>query len=145
MPRWREFLDRFRPVAAPGAAAPRGVPADRTAELTAELSPVLARLDKVQDDIERMREATARQAETIRETGRREAAAIVERARLEAGRVSDQAMTQQLSSTPGGANSTPDAADEVRTRAQEHMPAYVRQAVDSARTLITRLCDPVEP
>lgn len=44
MPQLRDFLDRFRPAGAPGSAATAGVPADRLAELAAELDPVLALL-----------------------------------------------------------------------------------------------------
>lgn len=42
MPRVRDLLYRFRPARAPGAAASAGVPVDRTAELTAELEPLIA-------------------------------------------------------------------------------------------------------
>jgi hypothetical protein len=42
MPRVRDLLYRFRPEGAPGAAAAAGVPADRAAELTAELEPLIA-------------------------------------------------------------------------------------------------------
>ena len=40
----RDFVRRFRPAGAPGAAAPAGVPADRGAEQAAELAPVFEAL-----------------------------------------------------------------------------------------------------
>lgn len=144
MPQWRDFLDRFRPAGAPGAAAPRGVPADRAAELTAELTPLLARLDRVQADIEHEHDTAAQQAERIREAGHREAVAIIERAHADSARIADEAMTQRLSESIGRLPATTAAADQVRALAGERTPAYVRATVQAARTLITRLCDPVE-
>ncbi|HET8769051.1 MAG TPA: hypothetical protein VFM86_17125, partial [Pedococcus sp.] len=44
MPRVRDLLLRFRPTGTPGPAGPAGVPVDRSAELAAELAPVLAAL-----------------------------------------------------------------------------------------------------
>ncbi len=44
MPQLGDFLNRFRPAGAPGAATRAGVPADRAAELSDELGPVLAKL-----------------------------------------------------------------------------------------------------
>jgi hypothetical protein len=44
LPQARDFLNRFRPAGAPGAASRVAVPADRTAELASELVPVLALL-----------------------------------------------------------------------------------------------------
>ncbi|MFJ1709912.1 hypothetical protein [Kitasatospora sp. NPDC088346] len=46
---FRDFLARFRPTGAPGASA-TGVPADRAAELTAELGPSLAELTQAQEE-----------------------------------------------------------------------------------------------
>lgn len=42
MPSISDLLNRFRPVGAPGSASRAGIPADRAAELAAELEPVLA-------------------------------------------------------------------------------------------------------
>jgi hypothetical protein len=55
MPRARDFLERFRPVAAPGAATELGVPADRVAEVSVELAPVFAALAPVEDEVARRR------------------------------------------------------------------------------------------
>ena len=72
--RVERILERLRPAGAPGAAAPGGVPADRSTELAAELQPVLARLDDVQAECDRIR------AEATAEAARRRRVAV-ERAR----------------------------------------------------------------
>ncbi|HEY3259730.1 MAG TPA: hypothetical protein VGJ95_05585 [Pseudonocardiaceae bacterium] len=56
MPRARDFLERLRPVGAPGAAGPAGVPADRSAEIAAELEPVFAALADVEVELRRERD-----------------------------------------------------------------------------------------
>jgi hypothetical protein len=50
MPRVREFLDRFRPAGAPGAATATGVPVERRLGLETELAPVFAALAGVQEE-----------------------------------------------------------------------------------------------
>lgn len=74
MTRVERILERLRPAGAPGTAALAGVPADRVAELAAELAPVLACLDGVQAECDRIRADAAVEAD-----GRRRVA--VERAR----------------------------------------------------------------
>jgi hypothetical protein len=51
VPDLRDFLSRFRPAGAPGAAL-AGVPADRRRELEAEVGPVLALLAGTQAECE---------------------------------------------------------------------------------------------
>jgi hypothetical protein len=70
VPRARDLLARFRPVGAPGAAAPAGVPADRGSERDRELQAVF---DELAD--------TEEQAAAIRAAADREAAEIAARAR----------------------------------------------------------------
>ncbi|MGH8867626.1 MAG: hypothetical protein ACRDYU_06490, partial [Actinomycetes bacterium] len=77
MPRSGDFLERFRPAGAPGAAAAAGVPADRVAELSAELEPVLARLAGTQREAERIRAAARRDAEQRRDHATASARALV--------------------------------------------------------------------
>ena len=55
MPRPRDLLQRFRLAGTPGAPAAPGVPADRVAEVSAELEPVLARLAAAEQEAERLR------------------------------------------------------------------------------------------
>ena len=85
MPAVGELLERFRHVGAPGAPAPSGaVPADATASLEAELRPLIAAVDELNEEAEAVvREAEA-EAASIREAGSREAEEIVERGRRQA-------------------------------------------------------------
>jgi hypothetical protein len=84
LPHLGDFLNRFRPAGAPGAASQVGVPADRAAELSAELSPVLARLAATEaecawiiadanDDARRITDEAQGQAARIAADGRRRA------------------------------------------------------------------------
>jgi hypothetical protein len=54
LPQLGDFLNRFRPAGAPGAASRIGVPADRAAELSAELEPVLAMLAATEAECSRL-------------------------------------------------------------------------------------------
>jgi hypothetical protein len=67
VPGVREWLDRFRPAGAPGAATAVGVPVDRRKMARAELEPVFAALA---DDLGR---AAERRDEMIAEAARRRA------------------------------------------------------------------------
>lgn len=84
MARFRNFLTRFRPVGLPVPAAAGRVPADRTAELAAELEPPLALLDSIEAESGSVRENAAREAARRREEAERTAAEIVGRARARA-------------------------------------------------------------
>ena len=66
MPRSRDILQRFRSAGTPGAATATGVPADRVAELSAELEPVLAQLVSVQQEVSRIRADAHNEAERRR-------------------------------------------------------------------------------
>lgn len=72
----RDLLLRFRPVSTPGPAA-TGVPADRTAELAAELTPTLALLDRTAEQAAAVRQAALHEAERIRTDAARRAEQIV--------------------------------------------------------------------
>lgn len=85
MPRGRDFLERFRPAGTPGALAARGVPADRVAELAAELAPVFALLEPVQQQSAAIRARAQAEADQ-RRTAARAADAQAERALAAAGR-----------------------------------------------------------
>ncbi|WP_020139489.1 hypothetical protein [Streptomyces sp. 351MFTsu5.1] len=87
MPALREFLARWRPAAPPGRAVVGAVPADRTAELTAELAPTLALLDDSVTEATAIRENAAREARERRRTAAEEAARTVRTARARALRV----------------------------------------------------------
>jgi hypothetical protein len=84
MPTARDLLQRFRPVGAPGAAAPAGVPADRVAELGRELQPVFDALADAQEEAARIREAGAAQARALHDRAVEQAAALLQAARQDA-------------------------------------------------------------
>ena len=81
MPRLEDFLRRFRPLAAPpGLAGPSTIPADRTADLLAELAALLSAIDRIEDEVARL-EATARsEADERLASGRAEAARLTTQA-----------------------------------------------------------------
>lgn len=133
MPRMRDILQRFRPTSAPGAASTGGVPADRAADMAAELRPVLAMLAATQAtcrtltedarlDAVRIRSEAVDQARAIRDDGPRRAAA--ERADV-AGRVSRQGATDAEDRSQGARLS----ADHLTAHARELLPEYVESVV----------------
>jgi vacuolar-type H+-ATPase subunit H len=128
----RDFLLRFRPASTPGPAA-AGVPADRTAELAAELQPPLALLEDTERQAQAIREAAARQAEEIRQAAERQAAEILAEARTRAGQVRQE--TADRARAVGEAEARrllaagERAAELVRRRAEERMPALVERVV----------------
>jgi hypothetical protein len=79
--RIERILERLRPAGAPGTAAASGVPADRVAELAAELDPVLARLDPVQARCERIRSEAVVEADRRRRAGTDRARQVLAEAR----------------------------------------------------------------
>ena len=91
MPIARDLLQRFRPLGAPGAAAPAGVPADRIAERGRELRPVFDALADTQAEAGRIREAAAAQARIRRHGADMEATALLEAAGREAARARAEA------------------------------------------------------
>ncbi|WNM32134.1 hypothetical protein RKE30_17800 [Streptomyces sp. Li-HN-5-11] len=135
----RDFLERFRPTGAPGAAA-TGVPADRAAERAAELEPALARLTAVQQEAARIRTEARRSAEEIRRDASREAEGIVAAARDRAPQVRRQTAAPILHSAVQEAEAVRASgvrvAEEVLRRARERMPELVDRAVADAVRLV---------
>ncbi|WP_234376935.1 hypothetical protein [Streptomyces sp. TP-A0356] len=131
----RDFLARFRPTGAPGAAV-TGVPADRGAERAAELEPSLALLTDVQERADRLRAVADGEAEALRESAARQAAEIVATARARAPQVRQEAATAvhrvALREAEDLRAAGQRAASLVRERAQERMPALVERAVADA-------------
>jgi len=84
MPTARDLLRRFRPVGAPGAAAPAGVPADRVAELDRELQPIFDALAGTQAEVARIRDDAAAEGRARRDRAAAEAAAVLAAARRDA-------------------------------------------------------------
>lgn len=84
MPGFREFLARFRPAGSPGAALGGAVPADRSAELTAELEPPLTLLDDTTAEAAAIRRAAADEAAERRRVAAEQAERTVRSARTRA-------------------------------------------------------------
>jgi hypothetical protein len=84
MPTARDLLQRFRPLGAPGAAAPPGVPADRQAERGRELQPLFDALADAQEEAGRIRAAATAQGHVRRDQAEQQAAAPLRTARGDA-------------------------------------------------------------
>lgn len=134
----RDFLARFRPAGAPGAAR-AGVPADRSAELEAELGPVLALLAGTEAECGRLIEQARRDAARVTDQARAEAAAISAAAGRRAAAAREQAGRQAVAAARDeAAMAAQDAerqAARIREIAAQRMPALVGQAVDMIRRL----------
>jgi hypothetical protein len=88
VPQLAELLERLRHVAPPGPpAAGGGVPDDAAADLQAELRPLLAALDEVEDEARALIDAAAAEAAAVRDGGARDAERIRDEARLQAARL----------------------------------------------------------
>lgn len=133
MPRPRDLLQRFRFAGAPGAAAGGGVPADRAAELAAELEPVLRLLDPVQDEARRIRADGDATADRVRRAAADDARRRVAAAQEAAATLRTQAAAALVRRAAEEHASVQDAADRraqaVRQRASSRMPAYVDRVV----------------
>ena len=138
MPELRDFLARFRPAGAPGAAR-AGVPADRARELEAEVGPVLALLDGADAQWKRIIAQAQRDAGQITAAAQAEAAVIAADAGRHAAAVREEAARQAMASAWEEAASTVDGARQqaARTRelARERMPVLVGRTVEVIRYL----------
>ncbi|HEV7213027.1 MAG TPA: hypothetical protein VGN47_15055 [Blastococcus sp.] len=135
MPSARDLLQRFRPVGAPGAAAPAGVPADRTAELGRELQPVFDDLAATVEEVARIRAASAEEARARRDRAAAEARRIVEAARRQAeGERADTAARRLRHAEAESATAVAAARQEaagIARRAQERSADYVARILDA--------------
>lgn len=111
-----DFLSRFKPAAAPGSASRAGVPADRAAQLAAELDPVLGML-----------RPTRERCATIAAEGEQEAARIARQA-------ADRVAAIAAEGAERAAAARDAAAGEVVSAAQAHAAAEFSAAVQSARS-----------
>ncbi|MFF5313297.1 hypothetical protein [Streptomyces massasporeus] len=130
---FRDFLARFRPAVSPGRAAPGGVPADRSAELRAELTPPLALLEQAEAEARTVRERAAAAAASDLREAERQAEVIVAEAREEAGEVRARTAEQVLRAAQDEAAALlAEAAREavaVRDRARSLTPALADRVV----------------
>ncbi|MGD3110680.1 hypothetical protein [Streptomyces sp. YGL11-2] len=126
---------RFRPVSTPGPATV-GVPADRTAELAAELTPTLSRLDRTAVEAEAIRLAGRSEADRIRRDAARHADAITARADDLFERVRAQAADRRRELGRR-------EADAVRAEGQRAEAALRRRAAARIPVVADRLTDEV--
>lgn len=137
MPRSRDILQRFRPAGTPGPAASAGVPADRVAEVAAELEPVLALLADTQEEASRIRRVAEEEAERRRRAAAERAGALVASAHRQAG--SDRAaaavrVSRKVEEENAAALAEAErAATAVRDRAAERMPALLDRVLTATR------------
>ncbi|WP_327312700.1 hypothetical protein [Streptomyces sp. NBC_01235] len=126
---FRDFLTRFRPAASPGRAAPGGVPADRTAELRAELTPPLALLEQAEAEARSVREQADASATARRREAEGQAETIVAAAHEEARQVRARTAEQVLRAAEGEAEALLAEAEReaiaVRDRARSRTPTLV--------------------
>ncbi len=143
MPQLRDFLDRFRPAGAPGAAARAraGVPADRSRELAAEVGPVLALLDEPTAEGAALVERARQDAASLLAAARAEAAAITANGARRARTVREEALQEAVGAAQAeAARMVADAqarAAQVQVLAEKRMPGLVERAVAEIRLLMT--------
>lgn len=137
MARPRDFLERFRASGTPGAAAGAGVPADRVAERSAELAPVLSLLDDTQEECRRILAAAQEEAQRRRAAGAERARQVVAAAGVDAQ--SERAAAAAAVREPAQAAATETAAAAqaeaaaLRARAADRLPGYVDRVLDLVR------------
>jgi vacuolar-type H+-ATPase subunit H len=146
VPQLRDFLSRFRPAGAPGAAAVAGVPADRARDLEAELVPVLALLADVDADCARVVEQARRDADDIVAAARGQAAERLREAGLRAAAAREDIMRQAMAAARHEAADTVtrarQQAEQTRQSAGQRMPALAGRAADLVRGLAAGESDP---
>lgn len=107
MPRLDEILLRFRRLAAPpGLAGPHAVVVDRAADARVELAAVLAAVDAIEDDADRIEAAARARRDALLEAAAAEARRLLEEAErrapvertaiVEAGRLRHEAETRAM-------------------------------------------------
>lgn len=139
----RDILNRFRPVATPGAPGPRGVPADRSMERESELVALFAALAGTQRQAEEIRRRARVEADQVRRDARQRADALVAEAgvRAEASRsgaaanVRASVERERARARQGAVNMTEQRA----SRAAEQVPGLVARVVALARTELDEL------
>ncbi|MGZ4601972.1 MAG: hypothetical protein ACXV3S_00025 [Kineosporiaceae bacterium] len=140
MPNVRDILRRFRPAAAPGPAATGGVPADRVAEREAELAPVLALLEEVEQECAQLLEAARTAAAERRSQGAGQVEAILAagRRRADAERAAAAAAQQRLADEEAQ-RIVRDGRDQARRTveaARRRLPELVAAAAEQVRVLL---------
>lgn len=127
-----ELLERFRHPATPGPpVAAGGVPEDAAADLQAELRPLLAALDEVEDEARAIVDAAGAEATAVRERGAYDAEAILEEARRRAAALRTAPLDEDAGD--GEARAVLVAAgaeaDAIRRRSRGRIPDLVDRVI----------------
>ena len=141
----RDFLERLRPSGTPGAATRAGVPADRVAERTAELEPVLALLADTQAEAARIREQGRKDAaERLRAAGE-QARALVAQARRDAqaerGRTAAQARAAATTDAQRRIAAADEQAEQIVRLAAERSPGLVEEVLHLAQEQVREVLE----
>jgi F0F1-type ATP synthase membrane subunit b/b' len=140
MPRIRDLLYRFRPAGAPGVAGPAGVPVDRVSDLAAELAPVLASLEPVQQRCAEIVEAAHQEAAQVlaAESGTARAVTARARAGFDAERAAAAAQVRQRWDREAGdlLSAADQEAGRIRRHAADVQPRYVQAVLASVDALV---------
>lgn len=145
MPQFRDFLDRFRPAPAPGAASLVGVAADRSGALAAELDPVLALLAGTHAECERMVAAARQDARQIGEQARQQASAITAGARDGAAAARTAAADAVVAAAQARASRAIAAAAHQVQSPRRVSDAQVSDLIRAAVGLVSALADGSAP
>lgn len=137
MPVLRDFLRRWRPSAAPGAAARTGVPEERPVTAADELAGVFGALEQVRAECDALGEAARRDADRTVARARERAEAIVAEAHAAASAerrgAAEDARARGEEETSVIVAEAEREADRTRRRAAERTTALVGRAVDLLR------------
>lgn len=138
MPDVRRYLRLLRQAGAPGAAA-AGVPADRRAELEAELEPVFAGLAGTQKECAAIRDDAARRAGDMTTEAAQDAARLVADAAARAPAIEEEALAAGRSEARAETRRILAAARRdagtVAGRAAERTPALTAEVVAAVRRM----------
>lgn len=134
MPVLRDFLRRWRPAAAPGAAARSGVPDDRPVGAEEELAGVFGALEPVRTECRVIADAARHEADQVRVRAREQAEAILAEARAAAPVARADAMGQARADGEAERATIVAEAERraagIRRRAADRLPALVGRAVE---------------
>jgi hypothetical protein len=141
---WRQFLAHFRPAAAPGPAAPAGVPVDRAAEASAELAAVFALLTYAEAEAAQIRSTGVEQARRIMGDANREAAALEAEAKARSPQVRAAAAEEPGDGADAArvVDASTDGPDALQRRLAERLPLLIDRAVARVCALLD-VCDSV--
>lgn len=128
------FLDRFRPIGAPGPAARTGIPAKDAVGPAAELGPVFAALAREVDRGHARVDEARRQAEQAIEQARTAAEATLARARLGTGTARraayDRVLTAAAQDDARVAEASAERAERITQAGRERIASTVAATIE---------------